>query len=100
MHLGERSVVRVELLDPHKLRGGSIRQYHDVGTFALVDECCVSIPQMKIAQELRFQNQGDDKATEFVQSEEKPSIEQPKKPKADFPRFALIHFLKLPSSFG
>ncbi|MCL6305470.1 hypothetical protein QQL38_13665 [Pseudomonas syringae] len=28
--------------------------------------------KMKIAQELRFQNQGDDKATEYVQSEEKP----------------------------
>jgi hypothetical protein len=34
---------------------------------------------MKIAQELRFQNQSDDKATEYVQSEEKPSSEQPKK---------------------
>lgn len=42
--------------------------------------------KMKIAQQLRFQKQGDgDKATEYVQSEETPGTEQPRKPKADFP---------------
>lgn len=36
--------------------------------------------KMKVAQELRFQNQGDDgKAAEYVQSEEIPGTEQPKK---------------------
>lgn len=35
--------------------------------------------KMKLAQELRFQNQSDDKATEYVKSDDKAPADQVKK---------------------